>query len=237
MPGEFHPSMWLNRFTTPPFYPHAVTLADAHDQDAQVAHIRELIAARVPGAWAVKDSFAALDLGLLDFTMLFEAMWIERPATAVGPTAQSTDVRWEDVRSAGELLAWERAWRGDPAESAALAQANLFRPALLADPDVLIVAAYHQQRIVAGAIANRTGAVVGLSNLFVPEQGAEALWAGCVGTILDRFPAWHSSAMQPIKPWRMLKPVASWRCSRCGFGKSAGDHGRFSIRITPRLSA
>jgi hypothetical protein len=180
--------MWLSRFTTPPFYPNAVTLANAHDQDAQLAHVRELIAARVPGAWAVKDSFAALDLDLLGFTMLFEAMWTCRPATAVPPTVQSSDVRWEHVMSAGELLAWELAWRGAPAGPAAPAQANLFLPALLADPDVLIVAAYYEQRIVAGAIANRTGAVVGLSNVFVPDQGAEALWAGCVGTILDHFP-------------------------------------------------
>jgi hypothetical protein len=180
--------MWLNRFTTPPFYPNAVTLTNAHDRNAQLAHVRELIAARIPGAWAVKDSFAAIDLAPLGFTMLFEAMWAERPATAVRPTARSTDVRWERVSTPAELLAWERAWRGDPAEPAAPTLANLFRPALLTDPEVLIVAASHQQRIVAGAIANRTGAVVGLSNVFVPNQGAEALWAGCVGMIFDHFP-------------------------------------------------
>jgi hypothetical protein len=114
-----------------------------------------------------------------------------------------------------------RAWRGTPATPAALAPAELFRPALLADPDVLIVAAYHQQRIVAGAIANRTGGVVGLSNVFVPDQGAEALSAGCVGTILDHFPgqalvgyeageglahaeACGFAALQPLRIWEIV---------------------------------
>jgi len=222
IPGEFHPSIWINHFATPPFYPNAVTLADGHDQDAQLAHIRELIAVCIPGAWAVKDSFAALDLAPLGFTLLFEAMWTYRPATAARPTVRSTDVRWERVRSAAELGAWERAWRGDPAAPAAPAQADLFRPALLADPDVLIVAAYHQQRIVAGAIANRTGAVVGLSNVFVPDQGAEALWTGCVGMIIDHFPGQalvgyeagqalaHAEAcgfaiLQPLRVWEIVR--------------------------------
>src|SRR6476661_4179377 len=39
----------------------------------------------------------------IGFTMLFEAMWIERPDTAVRPTARSANVRWE------------RAWRDAPA--------------------------------------------------------------------------------------------------------------------------
>ncbi len=221
IPGEFYPSICINRSATPPFYPNAVTLTGGHDQDAQYAHIRDLSATRIPGAWAVKDSFAALDLASLGFTMLFEAMWTCRPATAVRPTERNTDVRWERVTTAAELHAWERAWRGDPAEPVAPAQAELFRPALLADPDVLIVAAYHQQRIVAGAIANRTGAVVGLSNVFVPDQGAATFWAGCVGMILDHFPgqalvgyeageglaqaeACGFAALQPLRVWEIV---------------------------------
>src|SRR5690242_21434597 len=62
-------------------FPYTTLFRSGHDQDAQLAHIRELIATRVPGAWAVKDSFAALDLAPLGFTMLFEAMWTYRPAT------------------------------------------------------------------------------------------------------------------------------------------------------------
>jgi hypothetical protein len=221
IPGEFRPSIWINRSATPPFYPNAVTLADGRDQDAQLALIHALMAARIPGAWAVKDSFSALDLAPCGFTMLFEAMWIERPATAVRPTARNTDVRWERVRSAAQLQAWERAWRGAPAAPATPAQTEIFRPALLADPDVLIVAAYHRQRIVAGAIANRTGAVVGLSNVFVPNQGAEAFWAGCIGTIRDHFPghalvgyetgeglpqaeACGFAALQPLRVWEIV---------------------------------
>jgi hypothetical protein len=221
IPGEFHPSIWINRSTTPPFYPNAVTLTDGHDQDAQLAHICDLIAAHIPTPWAVKDSFAALDLAPLGFTLLFEAMWIYRPATALRPTERNTDVRWERVRSAAELHAWELAWRGAPAEPATPAQTDLFRPALLTDPDVLIVAAYQGQQIVAGAIGNRTSTVVGLSNLFVPDLGAARFWNGCVGMILDRFPdqalvgyesgeglaqanACGFAALQPLRVWEIV---------------------------------
>jgi hypothetical protein len=221
IPGEFHPRMWINRSTTPLFYPNAVTLTDGQDQDAQYAHIRDLMAARIPGAWAVKDSFAALDLAPLGFTLLFEAMWIHRPATAVRPPERNTDVRWECIRSPAELHAWERAWPGAPDEPATPAPADLFRPALLADPEVLIVAAYREQQIVAGAIANRTGTVVGLSNVFVPDQGAATFWDGCVGMILDRFPdqalvgyesgqglaqakACGFAALQPLRVWEIV---------------------------------
>ena len=221
IPGEFHLSMWINRSATPPFYPNAVTLADGHDQDVQYAHIRDLIAACIPGAWAVKDSFAALDLAPLGFRMLFEAMWIYQPATAVRPTERNTDVQWERISTPAELHAWERAWRGASAEPATPAQADLFRPALLADSNVLIAGAYHQQRIVAGAIANRTGAAVGISTVFVPNQGADAFWADCVGMILDHFPdqalvgyeaveglahaeACGFTAIQPLRVWEIV---------------------------------
>jgi hypothetical protein len=175
----------MNRTATPPFYPNAVTLAAAHALDAQVAHIHDLIAAGIPGAWAVKDSFCTLDLTPLGFHLLFEAMWIYRPDTLAWPTQRKTHMRWGAVDTAAELHAWELAWRGDPVVPA---QPLLFLPTLLADPNVLVVAAYEEHRIVAGAIANRTGAVVGLSNVFVPAQDAAQFWIGCVGMVLDCFP-------------------------------------------------
>jgi hypothetical protein len=54
--------------------------------------------------------------------------------------------------------------------------------------NVLVLAAYREQRIVAGAIANRSDGVVGLSNVFVPAQSAAMYWAGCVTAVLDHLP-------------------------------------------------
>src|ERR1044071_9434397 len=47
LPGELGESIWLNRHATPHFYPNAVTTAP--DAPAQLAHVRELLAAAIPG--------------------------------------------------------------------------------------------------------------------------------------------------------------------------------------------
>ncbi len=75
-----------------------------------------------------------------------------------------------------------------PAENPSTLPPRIFLPALLSDPDIRFIAAYADRHIVAGAIANRTGNVVGVSNVFVPEADAARCWAGCVATIIDAFP-------------------------------------------------
>ena len=42
--------------------------------------------------------------------------------------------------------------------------------------------------MVAGAILNRTGVVVGLSNLFIPDGDAAHWWASCVAASQNLFP-------------------------------------------------
>src|SRR3546814_7098786 len=51
-----------------------------------------------------------------------------------------------------------------------------------------LVAGFHGGRIVAGAVANRTDDVVGLSNVFTPAEGAVQYWAGCVAGAIAAFP-------------------------------------------------
>jgi hypothetical protein len=58
----------------------------------------------------------------------------------------------------------------------------------LADETIAFIAAYRQGQIVAGVIANRTGEVVGLSNLFVPGEAKTMFWAGCVAGVMAAFP-------------------------------------------------
>ncbi|HEY0607737.1 MAG TPA: hypothetical protein VGD58_32785 [Herpetosiphonaceae bacterium] len=181
--GEFVAGIWINRHAAPPFYPNAVTLAP--DQaDEQLAAIRSLMAADVPGAWAVKDSFAALDLAPLGFRPLFDAAWLWRAGESAHVESQGADVRWSQIESAAELAAWEIAWRGEPSDDP---YARIFLPALLEEDSIAILAAYRDQQIVAGAIANRTGQVVGLSNVFVPAQDAQQLRAGCVAAVQEHF--------------------------------------------------
>lgn len=182
--GEFLAGIWINRHAAPPFYPNAVTLA-ADQAAEQLAALRSLMAADIPGAWAVKDSFAALDLAPLGFRPLFDAAWLWRSSEPVQAEAPPPALRWSRIDSAVELAAWEIAWRGEPSDDP---YARIFLPVLLEDDSIAILAAYRDQQIVAGAIANRTGQVVGLSNVFVSTQDAQRLRAGCVAAAQECFP-------------------------------------------------
>ena len=181
-PGELLDTIWVCRHPTPPFYPNAVTLTPERGV-AQLAVLRELRADLAP-AWAVKDSFAGLDLTPLGFRCLFDARWIWRPVSISSP-ALTSDAVWRTVATAAALDAWEQAWNGS---SAGESPVRIFVPDLLADPDITIIGAYQDTRIVAGVIANRSGDVVGMSNVFVRAAAAEEMWAGCIAAVMAAFP-------------------------------------------------
>ena len=82
----------------------------------------------------------------------------------------------------------EAAWRRDPDNALPDAQPPIFRPGLLADPDVVFVAARRGAAIVAGGIANRHGGAVGISNLFVSEPGEGAHLAGLLSLAAGIYP-------------------------------------------------
>lgn len=182
-PGTYFDDIWVNRQATPRFYPNAITLTESGSA-AQLTHIRDLVAAGIPGDWGVKDSFRAVDLATFGFRVLFDADWIWRLPDVPPPIADTTGVRWVRLADAEPLAEWERAWDGalDPGRP------RIFLPALLADVDVAIIGAYDQQRIVAGVIATRAAGVVGIGNLFVPPDDGERFWAACVSAVIDSFP-------------------------------------------------
>lgn len=185
IPGEFHDSLWLNRRPVPRFYSNAVTLnIDAVSK--QLAHIRNLIGTL--GTFSVKDSFCALDLAPFGFQLLFAATWLWREASRPQPTAVLEGIRWTAVQDPTELANWESAWNkllnGDHSTS----PPRTFLPSLLSNKEFAFIAAYQGQEIVAGAAANQTGNVVGISNVFTPEENALPYWAGCVTAIMEAFP-------------------------------------------------
>ncbi len=186
-PGEFTPELWINRQATPRYYPNAVTLIGADGRTAQMAQLAAFTRSGNLAAWAVKDSFCTLELAELGFRGLFEAEWIYRPATLPKPDFALADVEWRTVDHPSELVAWEAAWAGDPVDQF-IDHPAVFMPALLADPDIAFVAAYQAERSIAGAIANRTPGVVGLSNVFAPSLHQSTFWAGCVAAVIDAFP-------------------------------------------------
>ncbi|HXM88586.1 MAG TPA: hypothetical protein VN916_03980 [Candidatus Acidoferrum sp.] len=183
-PGEFHEDMWLNRNPVPRFYPNAGTLAEPSQQ--QLDLIDELIAARLPRGWAVKDSFSMLDLESRGFRMLFDAEWIYLPVSRVKDiVAAEKSTEWEVVRNDLALAEWESAWSrsaGDTGED------RIFLASLLENRDVAVVAGFHDGQIVAGAIANRSDGVVGWSNFFAPAPEIFDHAVASLATIARIFP-------------------------------------------------
>jgi hypothetical protein len=176
LPGEFSEQTWTNARRTPPFYPDAVTLTATASAREVLARIDTL----TPGC-SVKDSFACLDLATADFDVLLDARWIHRPGERPAPLPPRR-VRWAPVCDPDALLAWETAWGGGQAPT------RLFRPELLTDKTVLVLAGYIGTRITAGTVANRTGSLIGISNLFTSDGDLDGAWAGGLATISQHFP-------------------------------------------------
>jgi hypothetical protein len=182
------PDLWINLSPAPPFYSNAVTTSPAFTA-AQLSGIRALFDARLPARWSVKDSFCALDLAPLDFEILFEAEWLRLPPDA--PLPAPADL-WEPITTEGELDAWEAAWRGDAANTAARTAPHIFRPSLLGDAAIVFLALHADDRIVGVAVANRSDdgrePVCGISNLFFPDPSAEHHRAGALAAARAAFP-------------------------------------------------
>ncbi|WP_327279432.1 MULTISPECIES: hypothetical protein [unclassified Streptomyces] len=173
--GVFAPAVWTSARRTPPYYPDGVTLTRNASADALLAGMDT----DSPGC-SVKDSFASLDLAPAGFEVLFGAEWVHRPADAPAPAASA--LAWTRVDGAGELDAWEAAWDGE--ESTGLFHGGLLTPeiAFLAGRDA-------DGRIVAGAAANRTGGVVGLSNVFAADGTPDdEAWTGALTLVTALWP-------------------------------------------------
>ena len=162
-PGAFSARLWISARHDLQFYPNAISLRP----DVTAA---EAVAGReLPRRYAVKDSFARLDLAAEGLTVLFEAEWI---AYRPGPAgAGDPGLSWDRVTDADELRAWERAWAGRDS-----AGRPLFRPELLADPRCAILACRREGTVTAGVITYAAGEATGISNLFGAGLAAGQLW-------------------------------------------------------------
>jgi hypothetical protein len=162
-PGVFSARLWISAGHDLKFYPNAITLCP--DVTAP-----EAVAARTPGRrYAVKDSFARLDLAAEGLTLLFEAEWIAYGPPSAGPG--DPGLAWDAVTDTGVLSVWERAWAQPDS-----ADRPLFRPALLADPRCAVLACRREDNLIAGVITYTAGGVTGVSNLFGAGLPAEQLW-------------------------------------------------------------
>jgi hypothetical protein len=189
VPGEFLPSVWLNRNTPPPFHSNLIVISDSGDCGKSLEHIRELIDLPLSGKWSAKDSFFNLELATLGFDVLFEASWIWCDQALTYSRHSSSGIHWSRIASAVELAHWENAWEGNSQNFDTIGKPAHFPRSLLEDRQVAFFAGTFEQEIIAGGIANRTGNVVGLSNVFVNSGDAPAAWIELVKILQDTFPA------------------------------------------------
>ncbi|QBD81610.1 hypothetical protein EPA93_38820 [Ktedonosporobacter rubrisoli] len=211
--GEFHESFWVSQNQTPIYYPNLVTLSPIVDLTAYQNELADLLTMKRGFTVSIKDSFASLNLTPFGFSELFQAQWIFREAPTDVYRQETADLQWKQITSERELLRWEEAW-----SQAASPLNRLFLPALLHDADICFIAAYKANQIVAGAIANKTTEVVGLSNVFAPEQEAERYWEGLLGQIAIRYPSFpvvgyednESLAIATHVGFTILGPLRVW---------------------------
>jgi hypothetical protein len=169
-PGVFSTRLWVSAHHDLELYPNVITLRPEVTA-AETALVRDR-----SGRYAVKDSFARLDLAAEGLTMLFEAEWIARAPASAGPGEPG--LSWDTVTDAGELGRWETAWaRGDSPPG------PLFRRELLADPRCAILACRRDGDLVAGIIACTAAGVIGISNLFGAGLPAGQLWASALQAV------------------------------------------------------
>lgn len=159
--GRLRADSWCSPVRTPPYYPDAVTLLP------EVA-VEELLS-RIDASegCSVKDSFAELDLATAGFRPLFRAEWLVRDPPEPG---RASERHWSPLTSEEQLREWEAAWAESPAG------AGFFRRALLADEAISVLAGRNGDRIVAGAVANRSATVIGLSNVFDTTGDLDSAW-------------------------------------------------------------
>ncbi len=181
-PGVFSARLWISAHHDLTFYPNVITLRPDVTA-AETAPARD--GAR---SYAVKDSFARLDLAADGLTVLVEAEWIVRTPAPVAPGEPG--LSWGTVTDARELGRWETAWAGGDSSPA-----PLFRPELLADPRCAILACRRHGDLIAGIIAYSAAGVTGISNLFNAGLPRGQLWA---------------SALQAVAAFRPHLPIVGY---------------------------
>lgn len=177
--GNFSEQYWSSLHTVADYYPNFVSLKKDIDQDEFKNAISNYAPSR---SWTVKDSFNNVDLKPLGFDILFDAEWIVAPNKL--PTTLSSGASWKIIGSTEELLKWEAAW----ANKWTPQQATLFKPSLLAKPEITFIGAYLNDEIIAGVLVNKSEKVTGFSNLFVNTPDTRTYWIEALDYIKLHFP-------------------------------------------------
>jgi hypothetical protein len=180
--------VWRSRETPPPFHSNLVVLSPTATQQDIEAYASDIETRRHHTGWSLKDSYATLDLASLGCSMLFEAEWIWRDPVSASASKVESHLTWTRVSTRSELANWERSWWGDARNEAERAGTRQFPNSLLDSGDHAFFAGVLDGKVLAGAIANRSPGVVGLSNVFSPPDLLEDTWNALAASMTAAFP-------------------------------------------------
>lgn len=99
------------------------------------------------------------------------------------PRPTTPALRTERVSTTARLHDWQTAWHGGEGSP------DVFRPALLDDPSVRVLALHRGDDLCGGAVLNQGSGTVGLSDVFAVDSGdVAAVWSSAIRTASLRFP-------------------------------------------------
>jgi hypothetical protein len=162
-PGVFSSRLWSSPRHRLQLYPNAITLRP------RATEAEALAAAKPSGPFAVKDSFARLNLVPAGFGLLSEASWIARDGEPGGLADDGQS--WDEVTETEGLGDWETAWADGSGDG------PVFLSSLLSDPGCTILACRREGAIIAGAIVFAADGAAGISNVFSAGLPPDRLWA------------------------------------------------------------
>ena len=168
IPTSWLEGFWVSRQPTPRFYPEAITLRE------NVAP-EQVIAELPAGICSVKDSFADLDLASHGFELLFEATWISRTPTASTAPAGG----WTTLSTESDFVRWREA----------CGLVDVLPTALLDEESVRFLQRKRRQSVSSGAVLNRGGSIVGLTNLFSTNAPLDEVWNDVAALCGQQFPS------------------------------------------------
>jgi len=168
-------SIWYTLQQTPPLHSNLITLSPTWRPDRLFHDINFGFISTGWDRWSIKDSFGVLDLTGHRFFKLFDAKWTYLDISKFTP-AGSGGLKYKLVKTAEDLDKWRLAWNAN--EQPGIGK-SIFSDAMLNDPDVWFIAGYDGDSIVSGCLVNASDDVLGISNVFAPDDSV-GYWSAMI---------------------------------------------------------
>lgn len=189
--SSFETIAWVCRMETPSLTPNLITLGGPEHSPDHQRLAQSLIEASIPGQWAIKDSFACLELQIYGFQKLLKGQWLWKEPALDEELLEG--MLWDRVGTDESLLEFDTAWAESEPERPAKRH---FTEDLLSAPDIHVHLMRKEGKAVAGCVVNTHAGVIGVSNMFLPQSG------DCV--------AWRKSLVNSVHHTYPTLPLICW---------------------------